>query len=285
MGYLLTQLARLFETSIRAVGSHLSIAISNIFFLGVPVMYSAGAYTMVILQKNNDLNLFFSIILSLLVVFFLSLIFVLTYLKLKGESFTVFTLTSILAFDAMLKSWDGLTGGVLGISGIMRPESITSLKELVILQFIIMILILVGEYVLLKTWFGRALLGIKENTCIVESFGISAKKIGSIVIIISSFLAALSGIIAIWRIRFLDPSFGGVLILVEVLTIAIVAAKPKVRWLALSTLFVVLLPEVLRFLSIPSIYVGHLRNLMYAGMLIIILKTISKNILPRKRFI
>ena len=284
MGYWFTQLARLAETAITAVGAHLTIAVSNIFFLGIPVLLALGAYAMVIPQQYG-VGIGWSVIISLFITIIVSLLFVVTYLKLSRDSFTVFTLISILAFDAVLKSWDGLTGGVLGISGIMRPDFVSTLGELAIFQFIVMIVILFIEYIILKSWFGRALQGMKENHYIVESFGISTKQIGVTVIMISCVTAAIAGMLAIWRIQFLDPSFGGMLILIQIVTIAVIAAKPKVRWLALATLFVVLLPEVLRFFALPSSIVGHLRNLIYAILLIIILKTISKSLLPRKRFI
>jgi len=88
----------------------------------------------------------------------------------------------------------------------------------------------------------------------------------------------------VWRIRFLDPSFVGLPLLLQMLTIAIIAARPKVRWVALSTLFIVLLPEVLRFVDLPSSMVGQLRVLIYAGALIIILKNL-KRFMPQRRFI
>lgn len=284
MGYWLTQLARIFETSISSMSTHLAVVVSNIFFLGVPVVFSLGAYSMVIFQKSG-VDFYLAVVLALLVVIAFSFIFVLAYLKLSADSFTVFTLASVLAFDAVLKSWDSLTGGVLGISGIARPAFASTLGNLVILQFCLSFLILLLEYIILKTWFGRALLAMKENTYLAESFGYSTRRLGSIVIVLVSTIAAIAGIIAIWRIRFLDPTFGGMLLLIQLATIAIIAAKPKIRWLAGSTLFIVLLPEILRFFVLPPTVIGHLRNLLYSLLLIIIIKSISKNLLPQKRFI
>lgn len=284
MGYWFTQLARLSETAITAIGAHLTVAVSNIFFLGIPVMFAMGAYAMVIPNKQG-LSLPWSIAIALVMTLLTGLIFVLTYLKMSKDSFTIFTLTSILAFDALLKSWDKVTGGVLGISGIMRPGFISSLGKLAWFQFILMLILLACEYVILKSRFGRSLLGMKENPQLIESFGISTKMLGSLTILISCLLAAVAGMIAIWRIQFLDPSFGGIMLLIQTITVAIIAAKPQIKWLAGSTLFVVLLPELLRFFSLPSTVIGHLRSLIYSVLLIIVLKTISKNLLPKKRFI
>ncbi len=284
MGYLFTQLARFSETAIMSMGAHLTIAVSGIFFLGIPVTFSLAAYAMVIAQ-NFGVSLAVALIISFSAVLIASLIFVSAYLKLSADSFTVFTLASILAFDAAVKSWDSLTGGVLGIAGITRPAFVGTLVKLALFQFCLAIIAFMLEQVILKTHFGRALQAMKENEHLVESLGVSSRRIGSAAIIISSFMAAIAGIIAIWRLQFLDPSFGGLMILIEVVTIAIVAAKPKVRWLAFSTLVIVLLPEGLRFLNLPSTMVGHLRSLFYALILLVMIKNISEKLLAKKRFI
>jgi branched-chain amino acid transport system permease protein len=284
MGYLFTQLARYSEAAIMSTGAHLAVAVTNIFFLGIPVMSTLAAYTLVITQ-NKGIPLIWALLLSLFSVLLTSLIFVLAYLKLSADSFTVFTLASVLAFDAVLKSWDSVTGGVLGIAGIIRPNFILTLSRLAWFQFGLTLIVLLAEYIILKTWLGRALLGMKENKYIVESSGISTKRLGAAVIIISSFFAALAGIVTVWRIQFLDPGFGGLVLLIQIMTIAVVAAKPKIRWLAISTLIIVLLPEILRLLNLPPTIIGHLRNLLYALILLIIIRNISSNLLPQKRFI
>lgn len=284
MGYFLTQLALFSELAIICVGTHLSVSVGGVFFLGLPVMVSLGAYTLVIAQKSG-IDILLAVIISLVMVLLLSIVFVLIYFKLSKDSFTVFTLTSILAFDALVKSWDSVTGGVLGIAGVVRPSFISSLSSLVIFQLVLMILFFLLEYIILKTRFGRSLLGLKENNYLVESFGISAKKLGAAVIILSSLLAGITGILTVWRIQFLDPSIGGIVMLIQILTVAIIAVKPKIRWLVIATLFVMMLPEILRLFSLPSAIVGHLRNLLYALLLIILLKTISKKFLVSKRVV
>ncbi|KKR03962.1 MAG: Inner-membrane translocator [Parcubacteria group bacterium GW2011_GWC2_39_14] len=284
MGYFLTQLARLAENVALAIGSHLTIAVGNIFFLGGSTMFCFGAYALAISQKLG-VDPWLAAAISLICSFIFSFLFVLAYTKLSNDSFTVFTLASMLAFEALVKSWDDVTGGVLGIAGIMRPESIGKLKELVIFQIIFMIILLFAEYVILKTVLGRSLLGMRESKQFVESLGTSTKMIGGAAIISSSLMAAAAGVTTVWRIQFLDASFGSVAMLILSVTIAILAAKPKIRWLMLSAIFVTFLPEVLRFTPLPSAMVGHLRILIYSVMLIIVLLTISKKLMPQKRFI
>lgn len=115
MGYLLTILARMCETAIVAVGAHLSITVSGIFFLGIPSMISLGTYGLMVPQRFG-VSMPLSIGISFFLTFIGSLIFVQLYRRLSNDSFTVFSLTSLLAIEACILSLDALTGGPLGIS-------------------------------------------------------------------------------------------------------------------------------------------------------------------------
>ncbi|MFA5870924.1 MAG: branched-chain amino acid ABC transporter permease [Candidatus Paceibacterota bacterium] len=284
MGYLYTQIARFFETSMLSVGVHITTSIAGIFFFGFPVAFSFGAYALVILIKNG-FTLWIAFIITILLSVLLGLIFSLLYRRLSNDGFAVFTFASVLAFDSLIKSWDSLTGGVLGISGISRPSFARTLVALVILQGILAICVFIFEYTLLQSPFGRALRAHNESKIFLDATGIPASGIGSFAITLAVVLSALAGILAIWRIQFLDPSFGGIAILLQILTIGILAMKPKVSGLILSVLCIVLLPEILRFFPFPSSIMGHLRILFYSVLLIVLVKQLSTRYTSKKRFI
>lgn len=283
MGYLLTILASFFEATIITIGAHLTISLGGIIFFGLPTLYSAGAYSFVI-ANTNGYSFYESGIITTVVVLFISLLFVLAYNRLSSDSFAIFSFTSVLAFDALVKSWDPVTGGILGISGITRPLAVGTLSQLVWLELIILIILLIAEFIFLKSRYGRTLLGLRENTQIISSLGASYKKLAFSMIIIASFLAGIAGVLTVWRIQFLDPSFAGMSIVIKIATAAILAVKPKIRWLVGSVLLISLLPEVIRFFDLPSMVMGHLRVLIYTIILIIVLRNLS-NLLNEKRLV
>lgn len=274
MGYALTLLSNIFGTFIVSVGTHLTVTVSGIFFMALPVTYASGAYVMVILQKAG-LSLPLAILISILFALMLALFFAVVYIKMSDESYAVFTLSSLVAMDALAKSWDSVTGGVMGISGITRPDFISTLPKLVLFQGVIALIIFVVEGVLLKTAYGRHLRAHKENKIALASLGTSAKKTGAIVITLALALGAVEGILAIWRIQYLDPSFSGIQLLLTILTVAILANKPKAGFLGLATIFVILLPEALRFLHISSVIMGHMRVILYSLLVIIMIRILS----------
>lgn len=284
MGYLYTQISRFWETSLNAIGSHLAISIGGIFFFGFPVAFSLGAYGFAIIAKSG-ISLWVSVLLTIILSTILGLGYALIYRKLSNDSFAVFTLASVLAFDALLHSWSSLTGGVLGIASVPHPLWANTLLDLIILQGSIALLALLLEYLFLKSPIGRSLQAHKEDRILLESTGVSSNRIGTIVLIFSAISSACAGILAIWRIQFLDPTFGGIPILLQIVTISILAFAPKVRWLAGSTLLVILLPEILRFFQFPSTILGPMRLLVYSILLIFLVRRMSESYTPQRRYI
>jgi hypothetical protein len=86
-----------------------------------------------------------------------------------------------------------------------------------------------------------------------------------------------------WRIQYLDPTFGDIHTFIALVTICIVALKPKISWIIGGTTLVVLLPELLRFFPFPSSIFGYLRVLTYGVTLIILVRHISAKYTTNKR--
>ncbi len=284
MGYFYTQIARFLENVVVETGQHLAMSVAGILFLGFPVSFSLGAYTFAILEENG-ISMALAVTGALLSSSVLGVLFALLYRRLSNDSFAVFSLASVLAFDAVLRSWDSLTGGVLGISGVPRPAFLSSFLALVLLQTVIATLFLLFEYIVLHSSLGRSLQAHKESKTFLDSLGVHSKNVGSLAIIFASFSGAVGGIITIWRIQFLDPTFGGIPMLLIMLSMSILAMKPRVFWMFSTVLFITLLPEVLRLFPFPSSIIGHLRLLLYSVFLILLVNKLSSGYTSEKRFV
>lgn len=285
MGYYFSVLIKIFISFIQAVGAHLTMSQAGIFFLAIPVSYSFMGYSLAILQKKFLLGFGLAFCGSLALTFALGLLLSYLYVRVSHESFTVLTAASIVGFEAFLKSFSDLTGGVLGISGIMRPGFMRALPDIVLVSGCLMLALVVIEHLIFKAPFGRALRGLKESETLLESMSISANKIGTVVICLASLLSGIAGSLEALRIQFLDPSFGGFPNLILIASIAILSMKPSVRTLVLSTLFVVLLPEVLRFFSFNPSQMGHMRMLVYSIMLVILIRNLSGKFTSAQRIV
>ena len=113
--------------------------------------------------------------------------------------------------------------------------------------------------------------------------GVSSARLAQTVIVISSILISFSASIFVWRVQFIDPSIAGIPVLIEFLTISIIAFRPELRAVASASLFVTFLPEIMRFLDLPSTSFGQLRILIYSVLLIALLHTFSSHFHFSKR--
>jgi len=285
MGYYFSVLIKIFISFIQAVGAHLSLSQAGIFFLAIPVSYSFMAYSLAILQKKFAFGVVSAFGIGLVLTFLLGLVLSYLYIRVSRESFTVLTAASIVGFEAFLKSFADLTGGVLGISGIMRPSFMKSLFAIVIVSGIVMIGMMILEFLIFKAPLGRKIRGMKESETLLESLSVSSSKVAVVLISMATVLSGFAGGLEILRVQFLDPSFGGFPNLILVASIAILAQKPSVRTLFLSTLFVVLLPEILRFFNFHPSQMGHMRMLVYSGMLVVLIRNLSGKFKTNSRIV
>ena len=285
MGYYFSVLIKIFISFIQSVGAHLSLSQAGIFFLAIPVSYSFMAYSLAILQKKFGMGVLWAFGSGLFLTFLLGLVLSYLYIRVSRESFTVLTAASIVGFEAFLKSFSELTGGVLGISGIMRPSFMKSLFAIMVASGILMVAMMVMEYLIFKAPLGRKIRGMKESETLLESLGISSAKVAVVLISMATVLSGFAGGLEILRIQFLDPTFGGFPNLILVASIAILAQQPSVRSLFLSTLFVVLLPEILRFFNFHPSQMGHMRMLVYSGMLVVLIRNLSGKFKTNSRIV
>jgi branched-chain amino acid transport system permease protein len=284
MGYIILQLQRFAESLILTVGNHLTISVAGIPFFGFTVPYMAGAYTVAIMLGNGS-SFLAAIAAAIGLSGVVGILFALLYRRLSADSFAVFTVASILAFDALLRSWDSVTGGVLGIAGIRKPALVSSSSRLLILSMIIAAACVGIEYLILQSPFGRQLQAHKESPRLLDAAGRSAKRVGSLVILICAATGGIAGIIGAWRIQFLDPSFGSINYFIFGLTICILAQHASIRWMAGATAIVTFVPELLRFLPLPESILGYLRQLMYAVLLIVLVRLVVAKYTETKRIV
>lgn len=270
MNYLLTIASRLGQNLSMGVGIHTVFSLGGLFFLGFPGVMAVSAYTLAILEMAGWSS-GAAFLTALLAAFLMGLFFSLLYVRISDDSFVVLSLISVVAVETLANSWSSLTNGTLGISGIARPALFPDLFSLTVGITLVAILLLMAEYVLLRTPLGRSIRAFKEGALLLSSMGISKNSIGIVLILSSSLIFSLAGIFIVWRVQVIDPSFSSLYLLIEIVTIGIIAMRPQLRYLLLATCFVVLIPELLRFLDLPSTLFGHLRSLLYSTMLIILI--------------
>ena len=270
MGYIYTLLLLLSQELLGSVGIHMIMSLSGIVFLGFPALLIVIRYTLAIAEKSG-FDPWLATLMGLVASLVMSVFFIALHRRLSMDSFIVVGLSSVLAFQALASSWTEVTNGVLGLGGLPRPALFSSLPALTALGLSFALFALLFEWVLLKSPLGRQLRGFKEAPLVISSLGISKNHLSSFVFIVGGIFFSLSGFLFVWQTQFLDPRVGGLPLLVEVLTVGILAQRPYISHVIAASIFVLLLPETLRFLDLPATVFAQARVMIYSGLLIVLI--------------
>ena len=189
-------------------------------------------------------------------------------LRLSEDYFAIGSLAFSAVVSALLVNWKSLTRGVLGIPGIPRPElwqiDFYENKNFLFLAGILALISEVIVWLIFKSRLARSLKALSENEYSGAAIGKDRKGVRNTGFALSAMFAGLAGCLFAYYINYIDPSSFMLTEMVFVLSIVIVG-KPGSFWgVNLATVFLVLLPEPLRWVNIPPSILGPMRQMLYA---------------------
>ncbi len=242
--------------------------------------YGIGAYATAILSYNYGMNFFLSMLIGIITSMIAALLIGMVITRLRGDYFILASLGfNFIAFSIML-NWQGLTRGALGIPGIARPklfglsfmldQNRTVNLDFLILSLVILGLIYVACRFIGSSSLGRVLKSIREDETAIQVFGYNTLNYKLLIFIIGAGMAAVAGSLFASYISYIDPSTFTVNESVFIIAIIILGGLANLKGSILGAIFLVLLPEALRFIGFPNEIAGQMRLGIY-GLLLVIL--------------
>jgi len=261
--------------SILVISLNLAMGFTGLLNIGHVAFYGIGAYTSALLTLNLHFPFWIAIIISGIIASLFGLILAAPTLKLKGDYLALATLGFAIIIESIFKNWTSLTRGPLGIPGIPHPSlfgfEFSSLFSYLIL---VIIFVLITYFVierLVKAPFGNILKAVREDEMVTKTLGKNTFKYKTLALVISAFFAGIAGSLYAHYITFIDPSSFSVLESILIVSMLIVGGTASNKGAILGALILILLPEPLRFLSLPSSMIGALRQMIYAVLLILLI--------------
>jgi branched-chain amino acid transport system permease protein len=249
--------------------------------------YAIGAYTTALLSTDLGWGFFACLALSAILTGFFALLIGAISLRLEHDYFAIGTLAFSAVVTAILINWKELTRGVLGIPGIPRPDfwgiDFYNNLNFLTLLFIITVISMLIVWLLFKSRIGFALRAQSESESAVKALGISVLAVRNDAFILASMLAGVAGCLFAYLLNYIDPSSFGLHEMVFILSIVVLGKPGSFFGCIFATIFLVLLPEPLRFLDLPSHYLGPLRQLIYAVILFVVLYIRRTTLFPVER--
>ena len=120
-----------------------------------------------------------------------------------------------------------------------------------------------------KSSFGRVLKAIREDETAISAFGYNPAHYKLVIFVLSAMMASVAGSVVASYITYVDPYTFTVNESIFILSIIIVGGLATLRGSLLGALFLILLPEALRFVGFPAEIAGQMRLAVYGLLLIL----------------
>jgi branched-chain amino acid transport system permease protein len=230
--------------------------------------YGIGAYTSALLSTHYGLspfiNIFIAMIFSGVVAFVISFIALRTY----EDYFVVVTLGIQIIIFSLMNNLTEVTNGTLGIVGIESFPFLDSNLAFMLFSIFIALVVYILLYNFSKSHYALNLKGIKEDEIYMQSLGKNVKRLKIEVFVISASIASVAGVLYAHYISYIDPTSFTVDESIFILSIVIIGGLGNLRGAFWASTFMVLLPEILRFVGLPDSIGANMRQIIYGLILI-----------------
>ena len=261
--------------AILGVSLNLVVGYTGLLSVTHAAFYGIGAYTTALILTRTGLDFFVSVGLGVILVAIISLAIGVILSKFKDDYYALGSLGFNIIVFSILLNWQNLTRGPLGIPGIPRPilfgMKFSSNIAFLVLSILFFLIIYFISRFIVNSSFGRVLRAIREDEEALQVFGYNVLRFKLAIFVISSVMAAIAGSLVAAYITFVDPSGFNLMESIFILAIIILGGLSSLRGSVLGALFLVLLPEILRFVGFPADIAAQMRELTYGVILILLM--------------
>ncbi|MGH7799563.1 MAG: branched-chain amino acid ABC transporter permease [Thermodesulfobacteriota bacterium] len=288
MEYLLHILILINIYIILSVSLNLIAGYTGLLSIAHAAFYGLGAYIAALLSVHFGTNFLFNMILGMIGTAILGVIVAFPSLRIYDDYFVIATFGFQMIIYSILNNWVSLTRGPLGIPGI--PEAslfgfrFDNYWKFFVLTGLFATLSFLLTNRLVNSPFGRVLKAIREDEVFAKSLGknVTAYKIK--VFIIGGAIASIAGNLYAHYVTFIDPTSFTILESILILSMVIIGGAGNLWGGVLGAVILVVLPEILRFIGMPSAVASNMRQIFYGALLVLFMLFRPQGILGEYAF-
>lgn len=261
---------------ILVLSANLTIGVANLLTMCQAAFYGIGAYigTLFLMQFNHSF-----LLIAIVVMFFtgaFSLLISYASARLKDDYFIIATMGFQLIVYTILYNWTDVTHGPYGIPGIpgiklLRIIEISGIYGYLCLSLVMMAIVVLLFRHLINSPFGRALNAVRADEMTAQALGRNTIRLKSMAFFISAAFTGLAGTIYASYVSYIDPTSFTLDESIFIISALFIGGIGNTRGPVLGAIFVVLLPELLRFVGLPDSIAANLRQIIYGLALIFVM--------------
>jgi branched-chain amino acid transport system permease protein len=274
MAYLIHLAILISIYAILGLSLNLVVGYTGLLSVAEAAFYGIGSYATALLLVNLGWNFFLALVIGMVIAGVIALLIGLVLSKFAGDYYALASLGFGVIIYSVFLNWQGLTNGPLGIPGIPRPNLFgfifsDNLSFLILSVFFVLLAYFVSWFIA-ESSFGRILKAIREDEKAIQVFGYKTLNYKLTIFVIGAMLAALAGSLYAGYITYIDPSTFTVNGSIFIIAVIILGGLASLRGSIIGAVFLVLLPEFLRFVGFPDEIAAQMRQAVY-GLLLILL--------------
>lgn len=276
MGYLFHILIMLNIYVMLVLSANLTIGMANLLTMCQAAFYGIGAYigTLFLLQFNLPFVVIAMAVMLLSGIF--SWLVSYASVRLKGDYFVIATMGFQLIVYTILYNWTDVTHGSYGISGIPNIKllglfELSSVYAYFVLSLVVTVLVVLVLHYLVKSPFGRILNAIQADEINAQALGRNTEAFKVWAFFISAAVTGLAGTIYAAYVSYIDPTSFTLGESIFIISALFIGGIGNTKGPIMGAIFVVLLPELLRFVGLPNAVAANLRQIIYGLVLILVM--------------
>ena len=258
------------------LSANLPIGMANLLTMCQAAFYGIGAYigTFFLMQFNLPFIVLALIVMGCTGLF--SLIISYASVKLKNDYFILGSLGFQMIAYTILYNWTDVTRGPYGIPGIPSVKLLGFIEVNGVYGYFALLLAVVAVTVWLfsrikHSPFGRVLKAMRSDELSVKALGRNTTLLKVQTFFLSAAFSGLAGLIYASYVSYIDPTSFTLDESIFIVTALFIGGIGNVRGPVLGAVFVVVLPELLRFFGLPDAVAANLRQIIYGLALVIVM--------------
>jgi branched-chain amino acid transport system permease protein len=282
MAYLIHLAILISIYAILGLSLNLVVGYTGLLSVAEAAFYGIGAYATALLLVNLGWNFFLALVIGTIVAGAIALLIGLVLSKFDGDYYALASLGFGVIIYSIFLNWQGLTNGPLGIPGILRPNLFgftfsDNFSFLLLSALFVLLAYFISQFIA-NSSFGRILKAIREDEKAIQVFGYKTLNYKLTIFVIGAMLAALAGSLYAAYITYIDPSTFTVNESIFVIAVIILGGLASLRGSIIGAVFLVLLPEFLRFVGFPDEIAAQMRQAVYGLLLILLMLYIPQGL-------
>ena len=267
---------------------NLVVGYTGLAALGHAAFSCTGAYVSSLLALHYGLSPWLGLIVGACAAAILGILIGAPSLRLKGDYLALATFGFGIIVYSVAKNWVSVTRGPMGLPGI-PGFSVFGLQLSEVWTYLILVAVFVflTYFVIrrvVKSPFGRILRGIREDEVAALAMGKDVNKYKILVFVIAAFFAGIAGSLYAHYITFIDPSSFTIMESITILLMVVFGGMGSLSGSFAGAAILVIFPELLRFLGMPSSVAAPLRQMIYGLLLIVLMLKRPQGILGKYRW-